>query len=73
MLIVQDTNRAIKKRTTAKEKRTEKKRLKELQKALLGSVFLPLPASEKAVIDRNTLLNLVKQAYLRRSDPNLIH
>jgi hypothetical protein len=72
VLTVQDANRAIKKRATAEEKRAEKKRLKELQKAPLGSVPPPLPASEEAAIDRNTLLNLVEQAYPRRSDPNLI-
>ncbi|EED11569.1 hypothetical protein TSTA_008650 [Talaromyces stipitatus ATCC 10500] len=64
--------RAIKKRATAEEKKAERKRLKELRQALLGSMHPPLTPSDEAAIDRNTLLNLIEQAYPRCSDPNLI-
>lgn len=72
VLTVQDANRAIKKRATAEEKRAEKKRLKELRQAPLGSMPPPLSESDERAIDRNIILNVVEQAYPRRSDPNLI-
>ncbi|EED12015.1 hypothetical protein TSTA_000870, partial [Talaromyces stipitatus ATCC 10500] len=72
ILSVADANRAIKKRATAEEKKAERKRLKELRNAPLGSMPPPLTASDEAAIDRNIILNLVEQAYPRRSDPNLI-
>ena len=72
MFTVQDANRAIKKRATAEEKKAEKKRRKELQEAPLGLMPPALPESEERAIDRNTILNIVEQAYPRRSDPNLI-
>ncbi|EEA21265.1 hypothetical protein TMatcc_009330 [Talaromyces marneffei ATCC 18224] len=75
VLTVQDANRAIKKRATAEEKKAERKRLKELREAPLGSMPPmppPLSASDEAAIQRNTLLNLIEQVYPRCSDPNLI-
>ncbi|EED11888.1 conserved hypothetical protein [Talaromyces stipitatus ATCC 10500] len=72
ILTVKDANRAIKKRATAEEKKAERKRLKELRQAALGSMPPPLTQSDEAAIDRNTLLNLIEQAYPRCSDPNLI-
>jgi phage-related minor tail protein len=72
VLTIQDANRAIKKRATAEEKRAEKKRLKELHEAPLGSMPPPLSESDERAIDRNIILNVVEQAYPRRSDPNLI-
>lgn len=73
ILTVKDANRAIKKRATAEEKKAERKRLKALREAPLGSLPPPLTASDEAAIDRNIILNLVEQVYPRRSDPNLIH
>uniref|UniRef100_A0A093XPI5 Pogo transposable element with ZNF domain n=1 Tax=Talaromyces marneffei PM1 TaxID=1077442 RepID=A0A093XPI5_TALMA len=72
ILTVKDANRAIKKRATAEEKKAERKRLKALREAPLGSLPPPLTASDEAAIDRNIILNLVEQVYPRRSDPNLI-
>jgi len=72
VLTVKDANRAIKKRGTAEEKMAEKRRLKALRETPLGSLPPPLTASDEAAIDRNIVLNLVEQAYPRRSDPNLI-
>uniref|UniRef100_A0A093V606 Tigger transposable element-derived protein 1 n=1 Tax=Talaromyces marneffei PM1 TaxID=1077442 RepID=A0A093V606_TALMA len=68
VLTVQDANRAIKKRATAEEKKAERKRLKELREAPLGSMPPmppPLSASDEAAIQRNTLLNLIEQVYPR--------
>jgi hypothetical protein len=72
VLTVQDANRAIKKRATTEEKKAEKKRRKELQEAPLGLMSPALPESEERAIDRNTILNIVEQAYPRRSDATLI-
>ena len=72
ILTVKDANRAIKKRATAAEKKAERKRLKELREAPLGSMPPPLTESDERAIDRNIVLNLVEQAYPRRSDPNLV-
>ena len=72
ILTVQDANRAIKKHATAEEKKAEKKRFKELWEAPLGSMPPPLSESKERAIDCNIILNIVEQAYPRRSDPSLI-
>src|SRR3954447_8983507 len=72
ILSVKDANRAIKKRATQEELKAERKRLRELQNVPLGLMPPPLTTSDEAALDRNSILNLVEQAYPRRSDPNLI-
>ena len=72
ILTIKDANRAIKKRATAEEKKAERKRLKELREAPLGTMPPPLTESDDRAIDRNIVLNLVEHAYPRRSDSNLI-
>ncbi|EED14609.1 hypothetical protein TSTA_040880, partial [Talaromyces stipitatus ATCC 10500] len=66
VLTVKDANRAIKKRATKEELRAEKKRLKELQNAPLGSMPPPLSASDEAALDYDEWRNMVDPFTLDR-------